>query len=199
MAAKAPRMPRVAASVLAGIAKHMEKGLAYEDQEAISQVNEFLKEHPEQAKAVLRALKTGYFKAKGDEEDMFMIPKTRTHLNLISTRFIKQCLQTMCPALSPALLVNVSKADSSLLIKMFCFATSEQPHAPTFTHNGKDFIEHYIKVYNMLGKRLERLSITNEGVDFSKGMFEVLEVAGDGDTQHVIQHISGVQVWPSFN
>eukprot|EP00974_Lingulodinium_polyedra_P073872 7154958-Lingulodinium_polyedra.AAC.1 len=66
-------------------------------------------------------------------------------------------------------LVHLNKEDSSMMFKLFCFATSEQPATRTWTHDGDEFIKHYSKIYRMFGRRLEKLTITKDWVDWKNG------------------------------
>eukprot|EP00974_Lingulodinium_polyedra_P054312 5222367-Lingulodinium_polyedra.AAC.1 len=123
----------------------------------IQKVRDYLMEHPEAAKPCWLSLQAGCFSGqKASKDDIEDIPPTRTHLNLLSHKFIKKALHSMVPELTFPMMAKIAKQNTGELLQLFCFAVSEKPEAGVFTHSGKAFISHYKHIHEVLGNRLRR-------------------------------------------
>ena len=182
--------PRVSKAMNCGIEAFHEKNKSYQNTLFQQKVTEFLKGKPHLAEKVFLALEPGMFEAK-QQSGVEDIPSTRTHLSLISSKFIQAVLNKMCPALTLPLLKAIQKRNAKDIHNLFYFVVSEKAESTTFSHQFDVFAQHYIERHIKLGERLQLCKISQDGeIDWTVGMFSV-ELEGK---TYVIKHISGATV-----
>lgn len=195
--AVAPRLVKSCVKAFAGFA---EKKASREDLDVVASVHAWLVEHPEQAKPCLWSLQAGAFSAEALAKKADDIPPSRTHLNLLSYKFLKKTLNKLDPVKCSDLVLRMVEANNGLnLLKMFCFATSSRPADLVFTHDATIFWETYKKIHVLLGRRLRLCLITDEGeVSFENCLFKIVENEDDSGYQYKLMHICGKAVQASI-
>eukprot|EP00974_Lingulodinium_polyedra_P101238 9808075-Lingulodinium_polyedra.AAC.1 len=188
------RIPRMTCKMTSGFAEFVEKKEAAAEHEYIAKVHEWLKERPDKAKAVWMACDNGLFDEKKDDKRNF-IPPSRTHLNILSHKVLKDALCCMCPSLDGPLLMKVDKQPGHELLNMFTFATGAKAEDPVFSHDIRIFNKYYSDLHAALGNRLAALTIDSDGtVQWrTTGQFTIKKT----ENGNFIQHISGAQVLAS--
>lgn len=193
MGRKPGAMPKLAKSAVLSLDKFVDKRASAQDLEFIQKVTAYLHDHPDEAKRVWWALESGAF-SKESAQQTNEIPATRTHINLLSAKFLKGVLKQLAPTFNDCTLKTVEKHDINNIMKLFCFATSCKPMDPVWTRDGNTFTEYYVQVHAALGNRLQRVRVAENGeVCWENGMYKVV-----ADTERQgkfkLQHISGTAV-----
>ena len=117
------------------------------------------------------------------------IPTSRTHIRLLSAKFMEKVLHAMLPCLTLEILRKVRQHDMSNIHRLFYYSTGCCPDTIVFSHDIEVFTTHYVEKHGLLGKRLEKQSIDDNGViDWSmQGCFHIVK---ENDAM-AIQHASG--------
>ena len=150
------RAGHVSRSVLHGIQKHVQAKAANHNMETVSRIVEYLNQHQNQAEAVLACCESGFVTAQVVAIRLFIIPKTRTHINVLAAKFLMQVLLQVEANMTRRDLILRMRDSPKMMLKIFCVVVCEPPETPVWTHDGSEFIGSSKARYMKLGRRLKK-------------------------------------------
>eukprot|EP00974_Lingulodinium_polyedra_P016921 1642297-Lingulodinium_polyedra.AAC.1 len=118
--------------MMKAIAKHVGKNEDREVDLVIQQITAWLKQHPDQVKAVRIACLSGFFdKPASLAHDLKVIPPSNTRVDGLSQKFVQYCLEEMTNRFDKTILAKIKKAGGKFALHhMFCFGGCEKMIAP---------------------------------------------------------------------
>lgn len=189
--------PKIPASVVKQVTTFSTKKADTEEQEFIDKVVAHLQAHPREAKPCFWSLEAGVFSQK-QLMKQHEIPSSRTHLHLLSNKFMAATLTAMEPEIMcEAVLAPVRKHHPKELLRMFNVATDTNPKDEVFTRNIEIFQSTYRDVNHKLGRRLRSIEIDAAGnVSYDGALWIILhgEPEGDEPPLHHLMHVTGFSV-----